>query len=112
MELLKALYEFPIIIVFIIHHSVKINDQSQLLPAINGGVYVGLKRRAPGVSTLEWVDGQALDTAALAPYWEANQPNGACCGQDCVVIRAFIDSTLNDVTCGTLQDFVCELLEP
>ena len=80
--------------------------------AINVGVYIGLKRSAPGVSTLEWVDKQPLDTVAMAPYWEVNQPNGACCNQDCVVIRASVDSTLNDVTCGTLQVFVCELLEP
>ena len=79
--------------------------------AITGSIYIGLKRTAPGATTLEWVDGQPLDTAALAPYWEAGQPNGAS-SQHCVVIRASVDSTLNDVTCGYEHEFVCELLEP
>ncbi|XP_076448624.1 uncharacterized protein LOC143285251 [Babylonia areolata] len=66
----------------------------------NQSIYIGLKRSAPGASTFEWIDGQPLNTADLAPFWENNQPNGAAYGQDCVVVRASVDSTLNDVTCN------------
>ncbi|KAK7503690.1 hypothetical protein BaRGS_00005229 [Batillaria attramentaria] len=75
-------------------------------------LFIGLKRTAPGESTFEWMDGSPLDVPSLVPYWEANQPNGACCNQDCVVIRGSVDGTLNDVTCSNPHPYICEALKP
>ncbi|KAL8612510.1 hypothetical protein ACOMHN_053764 [Nucella lapillus] len=72
---------------------------------ISQSTFIGLKRNTAG--HFEWVDGQPLDTAAMAPFWEAGQPNG----QDCVIVRASVDSTLNDVTCGP-HVFICEKNRP
>ncbi|KAL8588075.1 hypothetical protein ACOMHN_066296 [Nucella lapillus] len=70
-------------------------------------LFVGLRRTGSGQSTFEWIDGTPLNTSAMQPFWEANQPNGASTGQDCVVMRASVDSTINDVTCNP-HGFICE----
>jgi hypothetical protein len=50
--------------------------------------------------------------AGLLPHWEDGQPNGELEGDNCVVMRVTVDSTLNDVPCYRSQPFLCSKDKP
>ncbi|XP_070193223.1 C-type lectin domain family 6 member A-like [Littorina saxatilis] len=82
-------------------------------PSIIGYIYIGMRRKPQtDTGTLQWLDDQPVDMAALGPYWGSGEPDGSATSEHCVVIDTDRRSGLSDVPCGTKHPFVCELLKP
>ncbi|XP_055884264.1 hemolymph lipopolysaccharide-binding protein-like [Biomphalaria glabrata] len=54
-----------------------------------------------------WHNGAELNNAPNSGFFNEDEPSNSAGIEDCVVLHG---SLLNDVTCTTLYDFVCELV--